>query len=403
MHDVLSIASDTPRISVLPFTTTQSSREEEALAQGVTLGITYALYAITDRELFVVTPPPVAEEREQMERIAFAKRLGVRYLITGAVSIDGGEVQVDVQCLDANAGIVVWQDQFRQPYAQAFKLQDDISRRIVSSLGIELSTAEWNRIQFLDDTENLKAWLYAADGVRHLIRVTPQEVQLAEEAYRNALERDPNYVSARRGLAWVAFLSVRLGWSRDRVAAIQEAENQLNVVLRKRPDDGTSLSLKGAILLLKEQYDEAIESGREATEKLPGSADAWAVLAHTLTYVGEYEDALKSIDRAMSLSAIDPAWYAWTKGRALRMSGRIEESIAVLEGALRNGPHTIVLLTELTASYAAAGRMADATGLARRIRAAAPGFTATEWLSHPPVQDPDTQSREWEYLSKAGL
>jgi TolB-like protein len=399
----LPVKASPPGIAVLPFTAVDGTKEEAGLAGGVTLGVTYALYAITAKELFVVTPAAVSQELGPEQRIARAKDLGVRYLISG-VEVLAGDVRVDVECLDADTGGIIWRARFYQSMAEAFKLQDDITLRILKELDIELSTAERNRIQYLDDTKNLYAWLSAASGVKHLIKINEADGRIARASYQKALDLDPDYMSARRGLAWVNFLSVRLGWAEDPVAAIRDAKNQLSIVLRKRPDDGTTKSLEGAILLLEEKFDEAIVAGEFAVEKLPGSADTWAVLAHTLTYVGKHERAFEVInDKAMKLSEMHPAWYRWTKGRALRMAGRFEESIEVLEEDLGRGAPALVHLVEITASYSAAGRMSEARRIAARIRQLAPGFSASAWLEHPRIKVPEIQSQEFEYLSKAGL
>ncbi len=395
-----------PRIAVLPFTSVNGTGGERGLAGGVTLGVNYALYAITARELFVVTTisPPRELSRQELKRVA--QDLNVRYLISGSVAIEGDKVRVDAQRLDAESttGDIVWRQEFGKPAAQAFKLQDDITRWILEGLDIELSTAEWNRIQYLDDTDSLDAWLAAANAVRHLIRVTRDDVRKAKDFYLMALEIDPDYVSARRGLAWVAFLNVRLGWADDPAKAITEAWNQLGIVLLKRPDDGTSKSLEGAILLLEGKHDEAIAAGEFASVKLPGSATVWAVLAHTLTYVGEHERALEYIEKAMELSPLHPAWYRWTKGRALRMAGEFDRSVEILEQDFDPAKPVLINSVELTASYWAAGRRADARRVARMIRRnLAPKFTASAWLEHPRIGPgaQDIHTEEFRLLSSA--
>ena len=394
-----------PRIAVLQFTSVNNTAEEAGLAGGVTLGVNYALYAIIARELFVVTTisPPRELSRQQLKRVA--QDLNVRYLISGSVAIEGDTVRVDAQRLDAESATadIVYRQEFGKPAAQAFKLQDDITRWILEGLDIELSTAEWNRIQYLDDTDNLDAWLAAANAVRHLIRVTRDDVRKAKEYYLLALKFDPDYVSARRGLAWVAFLNVRLGWTNNPGNAITEAKNQLAIVLGKRPDDGTSKSLQGAILLLEGKHAEAIAAGKFASEKLPGSATVWAVLAHTLTYVCEHQRALEYIEKAMELSPLHPAWYRWTKGRALRMAGEFDRSVAILEQDFDPAKPVLVNLVELTASYWAAGRREDARRVARMIRRAVPGFTASAWLEHPRISPcaQDIHTEEFRLLSSA--
>ena len=384
---VLRAPGEELRISAIPFTTQHGSSDELGLAVGVSFGVNYALYSISD--IYVVTPPPVAEQLGQSEQVIRAKELGVRYLVTGNIAVVGGVAQVTVQCLDAETASYAWQSRFLKPYDKnSIKLQDDIVRKIISEFGIELSTAEWNRTQFLNDTESLPAYLSASIAVRHLIKMNRKDMKLAVEFYQKALGADPNYISAYRGLAWAALLKVRLGWAKDAVAEIGRAKSYLDIVLERRPDDGTSQSLKGMMMLLAlpPDYDRSIKAGKRAVELLPGSADAWGVYAHNLTYVSENEKALEAIKRAMELSARDPAWYGWTLGRIHRLAGRTAESIQVLEQAMRAEERPIVLLTEMVASYAAAGRNIDARRTAAMIRDVAPEFSATERMGgkkHP--------------------
>lgn len=391
------------RIAVLPFTSRNGTVEERSLAGGVTQGVNYALYAVSARELLVVTQIAEAREMDPLQRLDVANNLGVQYLISGAVEVDAGVVRVFADCLDAQTRNVIWRQQFDMPIARAFKLQDEITLEILKQLDIHLNTSDRNRIQYLDDTRDLHAWMAAADGVRYLIRVRRQEVDLAYARYKKALEIDADYVSARRGLAWVSVLRVRLGWAADPAKELLDAKNHLSIVLRKRPDDALTRSLHGAILLLEEKYDEAVAAGEFAVEMLPGSADATAVLAHTLTYVGETERALDLIDRAEELSPMAPGWYRWTRGRALRLSGRFDEAVLVLERDLGTTEPTLVHLVELTAAYSAAGNKPAARRVARQIRSIAPEFSASEWLAHPRIRDAEAQSREFEYLSAAGL
>ncbi|MCL5775430.1 hypothetical protein M1105_00270 [Limibaculum sp. FT325] len=408
---VMREAASPARIAVHQFTTVNGTEKEADLAGGVTLGVNYALYAVTARELFVVTSPVRATDDTHDALMEVARELRVRYLISGAVEVLGPTVRVLAQCLDAETGAVVWRRQFEKPVSDAFRLQDEITLQILAGLEIDLSTAERNRLQYLDDTGNLYAWLAAANGVRHLIRVKRRDVETAEQYYRKALEHDPNYLSAMRGLAWVRFLKVRLGWAEDPQAAILEASDTLQAILRRRteagpdvaPEDGLTLSLQGAVMLLAGDYDNAVRSGERALELLPGSADVTAVLAHTLTYVGEHERALALIERAMELSPLHPPWYRWTRGRALRMAGRVEESVAELERDIDREDRAIVHLVELVASYSAAGMMSKARRIAGLIRAMDPHFSASIWLRHPPIRAPDRQSIEFEYLARAGL
>lgn len=393
-----------PRIAVLPFTARNMTIEEQSLAGGVTRGVNFALYTITARDLFVVTHVARAKDLDASERLQLAEDLGVQYLISGSVEVEGETVRVYVQCLDAQTRSVIWREQFDKPVVRAFKLQDEITLEVLQGLDIDLTTAEWNRIQYLDDTDNLHAWLAATNGVRHLIRVRKKNVEIARQSYMKALEYDPDYTSAHRGLGWVSYLNVRLGWASERDAELQKAKDELGIVLRKKPEDGLGKALEGAILLLDgDNYESAIDAGEFALEQMPGSATVTAMLAHNLTYVGQSERALDLMDRAMELSSRSPDWYIWLRGRALRLSGQVQESVQILEQGLKSEP-SLVHLVELASSYSAVGNNNAARRIAKKIQLIKNNdFSASEWLSHPRIQNPEVQSLEFENLSNAGL
>ena len=404
MRDLVDLRrGDVPRIAVRPFESRGGLDAERSLAGGVTIGVTYALYAITDRELFVVTVPAASASDFVTDEAEYADRLGVRYLISGTLETDQGRVRVFVRLYDAEIGADIWQDRFDSAVTEAFSLQDEITLRILQGLKIDLSSAERNRLQYLDDTENLNAWLYAANGVRNLIKLDPRNLDEALGSYRAALEIDPDYTSARRGLAWHALLDVRFGTATDPERSILEARQHLDVILRRRPNDGMSKALEGLMLILENDWDAAIASGREAARLLPGSADVWAVLAHNYTFAGQPELARDAIDRAMQLSPGHPDFYRWIKGRAYRLEGEHEQAIALLAPEPGGPEPTLVQLVELAAAYVGANRMTEAVETAGKIRSVAPGFRASEWVLHPAMQDPNAQSIEFELLSKAGL
>ena len=393
-----------PKIAVRPFTALSGDESERQLAGGVTIGVTYALYSITDRELLVITAPQTSTKSGEVDVPGdFASDLGVRYLIHGALEREDDTVRVFVSFYDAEIGADIWQDRFDSDFTEAFGLQDAITLRILQGLDIDLSKAERNRLQYLDDTEVLSAWLLAANGVRNLITLDPQHLDEAFASYKRALEFDPDYISARRGLAWHALLDVRFGLAEDPERSIREARQHLDVILRRRPNDGMSLALQALMLILENDWDTAIDSAREATRLLPGSADVWAVLAHNYTFSGQPDLALESIDRAMSLSPGHPDFYSWIKGRALRLKGEYENALEHVTKGLNERSPTIVQLVELATVYSALGRQVEARETGKEIRRIDPDFSASEWVLHPALKDSVAQSLEFELLSKAGL
>lgn len=390
------------RLTVRPFTPGNGTIVEQRLAGAVPSTLSYGLQAIPEKKLVVVraSGDPALTNMSDAE---FADRWDARYVISGMVEEDSGTVRVTVRCYDRDLDADVWSDRFEKPVRNPFLLPDDITQRILAELDIDLSKAERNRLQYLNDTENLEAWLYAVRGVSNLIKLTLGGLREANEAYSTALEIDPDYISARRGVVWHALLQVRFGMADDPDAAIREARDHLNVIIRRMPDHGMSRALEGFMLLLENSWDEAISASEESARLLPGSADVWAVLAHGYTYAGEYEKALAAIRQAKELSPAYPRFYDWIEGRALRLSGQTERAIGLLDQAVSPDEESLVRLVELAAAYMASDQKAAAVAVAHEIRLIDPDFRASTWVLHPQIQDPDLQSLEFELLSKAGL
>jgi len=394
-----------PSIAVRPFEPVSASPQALDLARGLTTNVTHALHGVSARDLLVVTAGADAPELRGLPVPELARELGVDYLMVGEVRVEAGRAEVKVQLLDGKTGKLVDSDHVVEVVEQTneiSRLEDELTRHIIESLDIELSDAEWNRIALIDDTASLDAWIAATKGLSHLIKVTRRDVDVAEAYYRQALAFDPDYVSALRGLAWCEFLRARLGW-KPPMEAGPEIMWRMQRVLAERPDDPTTISLRGAVRLFQRDYEGAVADGARAVTDLPNSADVHAIYAHTLTFVGEYDQALDEIGEAMKRSPLTPHWYHWVRGRALRMAGRHDEAIRELEINLAPDQPLVAQRVELAAAYAAAERMIEARRIARRITDLSPGFTIAGWQQTVRIRDDEPRERERDLLRAAGL
>lgn len=398
---IINPAPSVPVLAVLPFTTQPGTDENIALA--IKQDVEHGLQKIS--ELIAISPAPLVTRNDLSELTTRARKLKVRYLILGLVRGKGKKVEIDVQCFDAISGQFVWSEQYEEAMEQGYDLSKRVTLRILNELDIPVTKA---RIEQLNDTDNIQAWLAAAQGLSHLIKMTSGDITFAEDYYNEALRYDTGYCSAHRGLAWVAVLKVRLAQVRSVAEAkemLAEARRQLGFCLvdPKQAERGTTKSLQGAILLLEEKFDEAIRAGEAAVADLPNSPDTHAIFAHTLTYVGQHQRALDEINLAMQLSEIEPAWYRWTRGRALRLAGHFEDSVKQLKQDEGTRQSVLVHRVELAASYAAAGQLDKARGIAKFLKLGNRWPGVDEWMKHPRLKDPEIAARERQYLVDAGL
>ena len=71
--------------------------------------------------------------------------LGVRYVLEGSIRRSGDEVRVNTQLVDAETGAHLWAERFDRQTGDLFKLQNEITGQIASTLGTQLVISEAGR------------------------------------------------------------------------------------------------------------------------------------------------------------------------------------------------------------------------------------------------------------------
>ena len=67
------------------------------------------------------------------------RELGVKYVLEGSVRKAAGQVRITVQLADATTGAELWAERYDRPLRDIFALQDEIVRRIVTTLNLQLA------------------------------------------------------------------------------------------------------------------------------------------------------------------------------------------------------------------------------------------------------------------------
>lgn len=124
---------DKPSIAVLPFENMSGDPEQEYFADGTVEEIITVLSRF--KSLFVIarhssfTFKGKAVDVEEVRR-----RLGVRYVLEGAVRKASGKVRITGQLIDAVTGAHLWADRFERDLTDIFALQDEVALPVVSAV-----------------------------------------------------------------------------------------------------------------------------------------------------------------------------------------------------------------------------------------------------------------------------
>jgi TolB-like protein/DNA-binding SARP family transcriptional activator len=391
-----------PSIAILPFENLSNDPAQETLVDAVTEDITVVLASISD--LFVIDRSTALSFKGRSVRVRqVAEELGVRYVLEGSVHPTSERIRVSARLIDALSGQSLWADRFDIAAADIFVVQDDITLRVATAIRASLTEGEQERIAFAHGTRNLDAWLAATQGLQLLRQLTRADTARARELYARAVQVDSHYAGAWDGLGWTYFLDAWHGWTPTPGESMRQALECAKRAVELDPKRGRPYALIGAVTLMSDDHDAAIEHFERALQYSPGDAEVAALMAYALSYTGDLDRAEATIRQAIRLSPNSPEWYRWTLARIDRLRGRFPGAVEVLVRKLSDFPESIVPRVELILTYVEIGRREDARAMANEILRIDPPFSVSTWGRTQPYTDQSIVQREMQALRLAGL
>jgi adenylate cyclase len=127
-----------------------------------------------------------------------------------------------------------------------------------------------------------------------------------------------------------------------------------------------------------------IELADRAVALNPNSFVAWHSRGHVFRIAGQPEEAIRSFERAIRMSPVDPLLYLTLGGgigMALIELRRFDEAIVAGKKAQRLNPAYQVSYRCLASAFAHLGRDAEAREAAERLLEVDPTFTISGWVA----------------------
>lgn len=397
-----TVVPDKPSIAVLPFVNLSGKEELGYFSDGITDEIITALSKLSG--LFVISRTSSFTYKEQLIDIKqVGQKLGVRYVLEGSVRRSGGRVRVTAQLIDANTGFQLWAERYDRKLTDSLDLQDEITKRIVASLSIELSAAE-QRTLAKRYTNDMEAFDYFLRGQALLVRHSKDANERARDMFAKAIERDPVFARAYAALALTYADAYRFFWSSDVDVAGRQAVDIAQKAVALDTDSPQANWVLGYVeLFVSDNPKRAIESGRRALAFEPNNADGHALLAVSYIYAGQPDRARDLIQRAMRLNPHYPSQYPSVLGYAHFFSGRYDDARVALQEALEQNPERLPPNVYLAATYVRAGQLDEARWQAKMIRSIDPLFSARTWAKRQPFSHQGTLEDVVRDLERAGL
>jgi TolB-like protein len=372
---------DKPSIAVLPFANMSGDPEQEYFADGMVEEITTALSRFT--WLFVIARnSSFTFKGKAVDIKEVGRRLGVRYVLQGAVRKASGRVRITGQLIEAATGAHIWADKFERDMTDIFALQDEVTLAVVSAIQPKLFQTEI-ALKTRRRPEDLTAYDLYLRAIQQAVRSTRESLAEALRLVQRALELDPGFAAAAALAGACHMENVLRSYAIDPQFERKEAVRLMRLALSLDDHDPDTLATAALIsALLVGDCEAELEMADRAVALNPNSYHAWHRRGWVLKIAGQPE-AIRSFERAMRMSPVDPQQFTALTGMGFAFIElrRFDEAIIAGRKAQRHKPCYPGPYRCLASAFAHLGHDAEAREAAAGVLEFDPAFTISAWIA----------------------
>lgn len=299
----LAIRDDT--VAVLPFENLSTTPDDEYFSDGVAQEILNTLAQVSQLRVIARTSS-FSFKNKAVDIRDIAEQLGARNIVEGSVRRSGDRLRITAQLIDAVSGTHLWSATYEREAGDIFEVQENIAQQIVVAMRTALRIAIDEPMGAHSTTDNVEAYDRYLLGNYYYWQRGRQQLEMAIELFREALELDPDYAHA---------------W-----AALSAAYN--------------SAGSHGADVGDRHPQELAAEAAERAVELDETLGLAWAVLGNTKS--GQHRSLGAGVPyfmRAIDVSPNEPTVLHW-RAEGNMMVGRVSEALASARKVYEMDPTT---------------------------------------------------------------
>ena len=388
-----------PSIAVMPFANLSDDPAQDYFSDGLTEDVISALGRFSN--LTVLANNATRRFKgDTRASAAIGRELGVGYLLEGSVRRAGNQIRVSVQLIDATTDQHLWANRYDNEFEDLFSVQDDITRKVVGALAVELTRLESERAAD-KPPQNLEAYDLVLRG-RSLLRRQERSANFqAQELFERAIAIDPSYAAAYAGLGRAHTWAVGFGYTEFVVKSIERAEALARQGLALDSNSVRSRELLAVVYMYKGEFELAVDQIRRVLAINPSDAESYKVYGTVMLFAGHEQKAIEWFEAALRLDPNMDVTKMAELAIAYYLSGRYEDAITAANRSVREAPELFLGYVVLAAAHAEVGRIDQAVKAAQMLLRVRPFFTI-DWVTTV-YRDPDDAAHLARGLRKAGL
>ncbi len=346
----------TKSVVVLPFTNQSPDPDNEFFVDGLTEEIIADLSALEGLRV-ISRNSAMTLKGTNKDTPTIARQLRVSHVVTGSVRRAGNALRVTAELVEAANDTRIWSDRFSGTVEDVFGIQEEIARKIVAGLELELSPTE-RRLVAGRPIENHMAYDCYLRARQDMYTWTPEALaralRLVDEAL--ALVGDSPLLLATK--AQILWTEVNALWVPPEVG-LDRAATFVSRALALAPDFPLAVFVQGLVAALRGQPERALPNLVRAHELWPGDANVVAELCRFSSTAGLKRGGV-FVDRLVAIDPLTPVTWL-TVCTYHVFNGRYPDATAAARRAIEMAPG-ISMLHAVSAWHIGAAGFSDEAG-----------------------------------------
>jgi serine/threonine protein kinase/tetratricopeptide (TPR) repeat protein len=315
--------TEKPSIAVLPFEDMSPDKDQAFLCDGFSESLINALTKIRDLRIPARTSSFSFKGKDQSLQ-EIGERLNVKSVLEGSVQRAGEELRITVKLVNVSDESVQWSEQYRRKLDDVFKIQDEITLKVVEELKVKLAGGERAELTKRNTTSAEAYQLYLQGRYFRWIETKPNLLK-AKDYFEKAIAKDLNYSSAYAGLA-DTYMLLGLYAMMPRDEAAKQAKNAAQKALELDEHSSEAHTSIGVIIEVFDwDWEGAEREFKQAIALNPNYFDAHYEYGGLLSRQKRLDEAEVELQKAVQIDPLSSRVHAFL-GLVYRLKGETEKA-----------------------------------------------------------------------------
>ncbi|MEW9922007.1 adenylate/guanylate cyclase domain-containing protein [Marimonas sp. MJW-29] len=288
-----------PSIAVLPFELRGNAGEHDWVADGITDSIIATLSLAP--ELVVIGRSTMISYKDRNASAAdIARELGVRYVMSGSVTVSGDQLVVRTELADALEGNVIWAVQKDSNVNDLMAAQDEIAELVFEETSVALTEGQGAARSWIKAAGGFDTYVELIRGRVEFQKFSPEGHANAEDIWGALYDQNPDTAFTSYLMGYLHLQKLWLGISKDPAKDLAEAERFARQALNAE-EFGEGYTLMAYLDVAKGNCNGANTHADRAQALSPSVSEAHLLGGSIKIQCGRVEEGLLDMERGMRM------------------------------------------------------------------------------------------------------